>query len=43
LQIKPGELLNGGFGFYYKGGQQNMVQQPSEDVLAGLEAMIPPV
>lgn len=42
-RIKPGELLNGGYGFYYKGGQQNMVQQPSEDVLAGLEAVIPPV
>lgn len=42
-RIKPGELLNGGYGFYYKGGQQNIVQQPSEDVLAGLEAVIPPV
>lgn len=42
-RIKPGELLNGGYGFYYKGGKQNMVQQPSEDVLAGLEAVIPPV
>ena len=42
-RIKPGELLNGGYGFYYKGGQQNMVQQPPEDVLAGLEAVIPPV
>lgn len=42
-KIKPGELLNGSYGFYYKGGQQNMVQQPSEDVLAGLEAVIPPV
>lgn len=42
-RIKPGELLNGGYGFYYKGGQQNMVQQPSEDVLAGLEAVIPPI
>ena len=42
-RIKPGELLNGSYGFYYKGGQQNMVQQPSEDVLAGLEAVIPPV
>ncbi|MCG0152695.1 hypothetical protein [Phocaeicola vulgatus] len=42
-RIKPGELLNGGYGFYYKGGQQNMVQQHSEDVLAGLEAVIPPI
>ena len=42
-RIKPGELLNGGYGFYYKGGQQNMVQQPSQDVLADLETVIPPV
>ena len=42
-RIKPGELLNGGYGFYYKGKQQNMAQQPSQDVLAGLEAVISPV
>lgn len=42
-RIKPGELLNGGYGFYYKGEQQNTAQQPSQDVLAGLEAVIPPV
>ena len=42
-RIKPGELLNGGYGFYYKGEQQNMAQQPSQDVLADLEAVIPPV
>ena len=41
-RIKPGELLNGGYGFYYKGEQQNMAQQPSQDVLADLEAVIPP-
>lgn len=42
-RIKPGELLNGGYGFYYKGKQLNMAQQPSQDVLADLEAVIPPV
>lgn len=42
-RIKPGELLNGGYGFYYKGERQNVAQQPSQDVLAGLEAVIPPV
>lgn len=42
-RIKPGELLNGGYGFYYKGELQNMAQQPSQDVLADLEAVIPPV
>ena len=42
-RIKPGELLNGGYGFYYKGEQQNVAQQPSQDVLAGLKAVIPPV
>ena len=42
-RIKPGELLNGGYGFYYKGEQLNMAQQPSQDVLADLEAVIPPV
>ena len=40
---KPGEMQNGGYGFYYKGGQQNMVQQPSQDVLSDLQSVIPPV
>ena len=42
-RMKPGELHNGGYGFYYKGGQQNMVQQPSQDVLADLQSVITPV
>lgn len=42
-RMKPGEMQNGGYGFYYKGGQQNMVQQPSQDVLSDLQSVIPPV
>ena len=42
-RMKPGELQNGGYGFYYKGGLQNMVQQPSQDVLADLQSVITPV
>ena len=42
-RIKPGEMQNGGYGFYYKGGQQNMVQQPSQDVLSDLQSVIPPM
>ena len=42
-RIKPGEMQNGAYGFYYKGGQQNMVQQPSQDVLSDLQSVIPPV
>ena len=34
-RMKPGELQNGAYGFYYK-GQQTQVQQPSRDVLADL-------
>lgn len=42
-RMKPGGMQNGGYGFYYKGGQQNMVQQPSQDVLSDLQSVIPPV
>lgn len=42
-RMKPGEMQNGGYGFYYKGGQQSMVQQPSQDVLSDLQSVIPPV
>ena len=42
-RMKPGEMQNGGYGFYYKGGQQNVVQQPSQDVLLDLQSVIPPV
>jgi hypothetical protein len=41
-RIKPGELLNGGYGFYYK-GQQPVTQQPQQDVLADLQTVITPV
>ena len=41
-RIKPGELQNGGYGFYYK-GQQTAVQQPKQDVLADLQAVITPI
>ena len=41
VRMKPGELQNGGYGFYYKGGLQNMVQQPSQDVLADLHLSLP--
>ena len=42
-RMKPGEMQNGGYGFYYKGGQQNMVPQPSQDVLSDLQSVITPV
>lgn len=41
-RMKPGELQNGGYGFYYK-GQQTTYQQPKQDVLADLQAVITPV
>ena len=41
-RMKPGELQNGAYGFYYK-GQQTQVQQPSQDVLANLQTVITPV
>ena len=41
-RIKPGELQNGGYGFYYK-GQQNVVQPPRQDVLADLQTVITPM
>lgn len=40
-RMKPGELQNGGYGFYYK-GQQN-VPQPQQDVLQNLQTVITPV
>ena len=42
-RIEPGEMQSGGYGFYYKGGQQNMVQQPSQDVLSDVQSGIPPI
>ena len=41
-RMKPGELQNGGYGFYYK-GQQTTYQPPKQDVLADLQAAITPV
>ena len=41
-RMKPGELQNGAYGFYYK-GQQTKVQEPSEDVLANLQTIIKPI
>lgn len=40
-RMKPGELQNGGYGFYYKGRQD--VAQPQQDVLQNLKAVITPV
>lgn len=41
-RMKPGELQNGGYGFYYKGSQATS-PQPSEDVLKDLQTVIQPV
>ena len=40
-RMKPGELQNGGYGFYYK--RQQNVPQPQQDVLQNLQAVITPV
>ena len=41
-RMKPGELINGGYGFYYK-GQQPILQQAQQDVLADLQTIITPI
>lgn len=41
-RMKPGELMNGGYGFYYKGGQAQ-TPLPQKDVLANLQTVIEPV
>lgn len=41
-RMKPGELMNGGYGFYYKGSQAQTAL-PQRDVLADLQAVIEPV
>lgn len=41
-RMKPGELMNGGYGFYYKGSQAQTVP-PQRDVLANLQTVIEPV
>ena len=38
-RMKPGELQNGGYGFYYKGEQQK-VKEPELDVLDDLQSVI---
>ena len=40
--MKPGELQSGGYGFYYKGGQQTQPLQ-QRDVLRDLQAVITPM
>ena len=44
-RMKPGELQNGGYGFYYKGNQNQNVKQepPKEDVLKELSSVIKPL
>ena len=44
-RMKPGELQNGGYGFYYKGQQNQNVKQepPKEDVLKELSSVIKPI
>ena len=41
-RMKPGELMNGGYGFYYKGGLAQ-TPLPQKDVLADLQTVIEPV
>lgn len=41
-RMKPGELMNGGYGFYYK-GQQAQTALPQRDALADLQTVIEPV
>ena len=45
-RIKPGELRNGGYGFYYKGGQSSVQtgsQPRGEDVLQELRNVVPEI
>jgi hypothetical protein len=41
-RMKPGELQNGSYGFYYKGAQA-ITTQPAQDVLKDLQSVIQPV
>ena len=41
-RMKPGELQNGGYGFYYK-GRQTPPETPKVDVLKELETVIKPI
>ena len=45
-RMKPGELQNGGYGFYYKGNQAAQAQAPArsgEDVLTELRTVVPEI
>ena len=42
-RMKPGELQSGAYGFYYKGQQSQAMAQPTNDVLADLQAVVTPV
>ena len=45
-RMKPGELQNGGYGFYYKGNQAAQAQAPArsgEDVLTELRNVVPEI
>ncbi|MCH5228210.1 MAG: hypothetical protein J1F16_10440 [Muribaculaceae bacterium] len=42
-RMKPGELANGGYGFYYKGHTTAPVVQNQLDVLAQLQTVITPI
>ena len=45
-RMKPGELANGGYGFYYKGSQASQAQadvRSGEDVLAELRTVAPEI
>ncbi len=45
-RMKPGELVNGGYGFYYKGSQASQAQadvRSGEDVLAELRTVAPEI
>ena len=45
-RMKPGELQNGGYGFYYKGGQavqQSRTTTAGEDVLQELRTVVPEI
>ncbi len=41
-RMKPGELQSGGYGFYYK-GRQEQIPDPKQDVLQNLQAVITPM
>ena len=46
-RMKPGELLSGGYGFYYRGAQRGVtaqaVRQDKEDLLKELQGIVPEI